>query len=213
MQTEKLYHIYNHANGAENLFRETENYRYFLKQWQKHIQPIADTLAYCLMPNHFHFLIMIREEAILKEIRQAAEASKTKTLGGFETLQGLDELGALKKQISLPFSHLFNGYTQAYNKKYNRKGSLFSPNFKKKEISSNEYISRVIAYIHLNPVHHEFTEHLGQWPFCSYSAYTEQKPTLLYLDYALEWFGGKEAFIEFHENYLTKTSDLEEGMM
>ncbi|MGK0489752.1 MAG: hypothetical protein ACJAXB_002953, partial [Candidatus Endobugula sp.] len=26
MQPEKLYHIYNHANGIENLFREVENY-------------------------------------------------------------------------------------------------------------------------------------------------------------------------------------------
>ncbi len=196
MQTEKLYHIYNHANGAENLFREAENYRYFLKQWKKHIQPIADTLAYCLMPNHFHFLIKIREQSELES-----------TFGKFETFQKLEY------HLSKQFSNFFSSYTQAYNKKYNRKGSLFSPNFKKKEISSNEYLSRVIAYIHLNPVHHGFTEHLGQWPFCSYSAYIEQKPTLLYLNYALDWFGGREELIAFHENYLTKTSDLEEGMM
>jgi len=29
----------------------------------------------------------------------------------------------------------------------------------------------------------------------------------------LDWFGGREELIAFHENYLTKTSDLEEGMM
>ena len=39
------YHIYNHANGNENLFLENDNYRYFLQQYEKHIQPVADTLA------------------------------------------------------------------------------------------------------------------------------------------------------------------------
>lgn len=195
MQPEKLYHIYNHANGAENLFREVENYRYFLRQWEKHIQPVAYSLAYCLMPNHFHFLIKIREQSELET-----------TFGKFQTFQKLEY------HLSKQFSNFFSSYTQAYNKKYGRKGSLFSPNFKKKEITSDEYISRVIAYIHLNPLHHRFTENLGQWPFCSYSAYTENKPTLLHLDYALEWFGGREALIEFHHNYLTRTSELEEGI-
>jgi putative transposase len=46
MLSEKLCHIYKNANGAENLLREAENYRYFLRQWEKYIQPIADTLAY-----------------------------------------------------------------------------------------------------------------------------------------------------------------------
>jgi hypothetical protein len=44
-------HIYNHANGNENLFRGPEDYRYFLQQHQKYISPFADTLAWCLMPN------------------------------------------------------------------------------------------------------------------------------------------------------------------
>jgi putative transposase len=203
MQPEKLYHIYNHANGAENFFREVESYGYFLRQWEKYIQPIAHSLAYCLMANHFHFLIKVKEE---KEL----------ILGGCKTLQGLNAsksckaLEALEKQISLPFSNFFNGYTQAYNKKYKRKGSLFIPNFKQKEITSEAYLSRLIAYIHLNPLHHRFTVHLGQWPLCSYSAYYRTKANFAY---ALQWFGGREELIDFHEKYLTKTSDLEEGMM
>ncbi len=83
MLPEKLYHIYNHANGAENPFREAENYRYFLKQWEKHIQPIADTLVYCLMPNHFHFLIKIRSQSELET-----------TFGKFETFQKLSYHGS-----------------------------------------------------------------------------------------------------------------------
>ncbi len=67
MEADRYYHIYNRANGNENLFRERENYRYFLKQWEKCIPDVADTLAYCLMPNHFHFLIRTKGEVELMD--------------------------------------------------------------------------------------------------------------------------------------------------
>lgn len=210
MQPEKLYHIYNHANGTENLFREVENYRYFLRQWEKHIQPIADSLAYCLMPNHFHFLVKIRDESELEAIINSKSIER-KSLGGFQTLQGFKKQEAIEKYVSLQFSHLFNGYTQAFNKKYQRKGSLFNPNFRKKEINSSAYISRVIAYIHTNPVLHGFTKNLEEWPFCSYNAYLSNKVTLLNVEYVLDWFGGKEEFIKFHQSYPEQANYLEDS--
>lgn len=59
---EKVYHIYNHANGNENLFRNPANYSYFLEKYSEYIYPIAETYAYCLMPNHFHLMIKVRSE-------------------------------------------------------------------------------------------------------------------------------------------------------
>jgi len=60
-----FYHIYNHANGSDNLFREEENYYYFMRKWNKYIHPIADTVAYCLMPNHFHLLVKVKDRKLL----------------------------------------------------------------------------------------------------------------------------------------------------
>lgn len=39
------YHIYNRANGSENLFREEANYFRFLELYEKYINPVADTFA------------------------------------------------------------------------------------------------------------------------------------------------------------------------
>ena len=61
------YHIYNHANGFENLFVKEENYLYFLKKYTAHIPSVADTLAYCLMPNHIHLMVKIKQESQLPE--------------------------------------------------------------------------------------------------------------------------------------------------
>ena len=51
------YHIYNHAIGTENLFRDQGNYEYFLQKIKKYLLYNSDLLSFCLMPNHFHLLI------------------------------------------------------------------------------------------------------------------------------------------------------------
>jgi len=49
-----LFHVFNRANNYEDLFREEKNYYYFLKLLKRHLIPISEMYAYCLMPNHFH---------------------------------------------------------------------------------------------------------------------------------------------------------------
>jgi len=125
LSPESSYHVYNRANGNEKLFRSKENYRFFLKKYQEHISPVADTFCYCLMPNHFHFLIRIKSESELKQ----ALASKNLQGLASKNLQGLklEGLRAAKLEdfISNQFSNFFNSYAKAFNKQYKRKGSLF----------------------------------------------------------------------------------------
>ena len=71
LQPGLMYHIYNRGNNKENLFKEEKNYNYFLQLWKRHIVPVADTFSYCLLPNHFHFLIETRATLSLKRIHQS----------------------------------------------------------------------------------------------------------------------------------------------
>jgi REP element-mobilizing transposase RayT len=64
----KTYHIYNHANGFENVFNERENYRFFLEKYQEYIGPIAEMYAHCLMPNHFHLVVRMRKREVIEDI-------------------------------------------------------------------------------------------------------------------------------------------------
>ena len=57
----EYYHIYNRGNNGVDLFYEERNYRYFLMLYKRYIFPVAKTYAYCLMKNHFHLLIQLRE--------------------------------------------------------------------------------------------------------------------------------------------------------
>ena len=66
-----MYHIFNRGNNKENIFKEARNYPYFLKLCKKYIAPIADIHCYCLLPNHFHFLLHTKENTTSKIITQA----------------------------------------------------------------------------------------------------------------------------------------------
>ncbi len=62
-----IYHIWNRGVNHSTIFHGDDNYRYFLKLYVHHIEPVAETYAYCLLPNHFHLLIHTRNEAGQRE--------------------------------------------------------------------------------------------------------------------------------------------------
>ena len=64
------YHIYNCGNNKEDIFIEEKNYEYFLSLLKKHILPCSDILAFCLLKNHFHVLVYLKENLESKTISQ-----------------------------------------------------------------------------------------------------------------------------------------------
>jgi len=194
LEPELFYHVYNHANGDDNLFRTDENYRFFLKLYSTYILGIAETFAYCLMPNHFHFVIRIRKEEELSKFYHIEK----KTLPALITLEGLIRLN------SLQFSHLFNAYTQAFNKLYSRRGSLFIDTFKRRKVTSEIDLLNLIHYIHNNPVHHGFTKNMDDWKFSSYSVFLSPRKTMLAKSELMKLLGGTKGFKEFHQRSVEK---------
>jgi len=189
------YHIYNHANSNEKLFREDSNYEFFLKKYHKHLSGFVDTLSYSLLPNHFHFLIKVLDEDTLLR----------NTFPKFKTLEKLLE----KSYVSKRFSNFFSSYTQSYNRVYNREGSLFRKNFRKKIVMQDDYFSKLIHYIHANPVHHGFVNNMGSWKWSSYNCFLSNAPTKINRNEILDWFGGKEQFVKFHQQPIfLKSTDM-----
>ena len=162
-EAECVYHIYNRANGFENLFKEKRNYSYFLERYVEFADPVAETYAYCLMPNHFHMMVRVRSEEEMVSNSGRETSQKFADLQGLQNLEGLSVAKAVKQK----FSNFSNAYAKAYNSMYNRKGSLFQANMKKKEVADEDYFTRLILYIHNNPVKHGFVKSPYDWPYSS----------------------------------------------
>lgn len=173
MKYEKLesgyyYHIYNQGNNRENIFFEEKNYDYFLDLYRKYIVPITESYAYCLLPNHFHFLLKINEDITEKECSQA-------------------------------FSNFFNAYAKAINKAYHRSGSLFKRKFSRIKIENEDYLKRLVLYIHTNAQRHGIIDNFVNYPHSSYHVYIAETETSISKSYILNLFEDIENFIAAHK--------------
>jgi REP-associated tyrosine transposase len=203
MEAGKFYHIYNRGNNKENLFKEEENYAYFLKQYDKYLSNVVDTYAYCLMPNHFHFLVKVKD---ITEASNTFEVFKTsKVLVSetevFETSKVLLETKAKLPPVIKGCKNFFTSYAKAINKKYDRTGSLFQYKFKRKEITSEEYLKNLIIYIHTNPINDGYIKQIEKWKHSSYLSIISDKPTKLNRKDIVELFENKLNFIHSHQDY------------
>lgn len=179
------YHIYNRGNNRENIFFEHGNYLHFLNLFDKYINLISTTFAYCLLKDHFHFLVRINRE---KELAKKFISDKRK--------------------ISLPFSNLFNSYAKSINLNYGRKSSLFQERFKRKLIVTNEELKDVIFFIHNNPVNHKLINNYEKYPYSSYKAILSEKETKISRKEVLEIFDGRGNFIEYHKNRTNRSDSF-----
>jgi len=177
-----IYHIYNRGVNGETIFKEKRNYEYFINIYVKHIQPVADTYAFCLLPNHFH---------ILGEIRDLAGLDNGADLTGLRDLSGL-------KAASQAFSNLFNAYAKAINKAYGRTGPLFERPFKRIPVTDSKYFARLLIYIHQNPQRHGLIEDYRAWPYSSYGVFTGVQATFVKRDVVREWFGDVGNLLNAH---------------
>lgn len=196
----RIYHVFNHAVGIENLFREEKNYFYFLELVQKYVLPITNIYAFNLLPNHFHFLVHIKSEDDLKEVL------KNKSM--------LVNLPDYSKLIMQQFSNCFNAYAKAFNKLYERKGALFIDYMKRSEIRSESYFQNCLHYIHYNAVRHGLCESIDDWYWSSYQAFIVEKPSKLARKAVMDVFSDKTYFIQFHQQKpILEEQEMEFGII
>ncbi len=180
LEENKFYHIYNRGNNRENLFYNHGNYEYFLRKYDEYFSEYLETYAFCLLPNHFHLLVSVKEKPL--------------------------NLPSFHERASIPineqFRRLFITYAQAINKQENRVGSLFQKPFKRKEVNNQNYLVNLVFYIHANPQIHGVINDYRMYPWSSYGKILDNKPSRLKRDTVIEWFDDKNNFIAFHNQKL-----------
>ena len=189
LEPDCFYHIYNRGVNGDKVFEEEGNQIFFMNQFSKYLKSVCDVYAYCLMPNHFHFLIKIKSNEELLNFGNGQKCSPKNS--GLHSVQNL-----ASKQLS----KLMSSYTQSYNKVYNRHGPLFESPFKRKKIDSERYLKNVIIYIHQNPS--EIKRDFKTYKFSSYPAILSTLKTNVMRAEAIELFFDLENFIFCHHNLI-----------
>ena len=166
------FHIYNHAAYNEILFPQSEDYEYFLKKLKKSIEKIpVSIIAYCLMPNHFHFFVRQESEIPIYKIFNLVSLSyvrhyniKYKRYGslysGKLNHKGLHDLKyilnlckyihcnpVIAGLVNMPEKWEFSNYREWIGK---RDGTLFARKFIKEfNIDIKDYVWNITSYLDL----------------------------------------------------------------
>jgi len=181
-----FYHVYNRSVDRKPMFKSDANYEYFLQRYDYYISDYAETYAYCLMNNHFHLLIRVRDL----------------DLTTFEKLSNLHDA------VSRQFRKLFQSYAMAFNKQQDRIGTLFQTPFKRALVDNEKYFTKLVYYIHANPQMHGFIDDFREYPWSSYGRILMPRPTKLRKQEVLGWFGGREEFVKCHAAYKVEVDDV-----
>jgi len=202
MQFQKghLYHIYNQGNNRRKLFFNRENYLFFLKKIKTYINPYADIIAWCLMPNHFHLMIEV------KDVELSVDGKSDKMTSSHL----ITKTRTLNNSIAI----MLRSYTRALNIQEKMSGSLFKAHTKAECINCHkgitpsfitqngitkinyqhpkeQYPQVCFNYIHLNPVKAKMVKNAIDWEFSSAVDYAglrngkliTKKTTYKYIDF------------------------------
>ena len=207
------YHIYSRGTNGENIFIQELNYAHFLNLYAKHVEPVTDLFAYCMLRNHFHIMVRVKSEEEILEYRKTLKVSSLNpspveqdNSPNDQTSQTGKPLGSDKlpvDYVSQKFSNFFNAYAKAINKAYERTGSLFEHPFGRVPVTTDRQFWNVIAYIHQNPQKHKFVKDFRNWKYSSYGIVLSEKRTSLKRDEVLEWFGGEREYLDLHNEWVT----------
>lgn len=155
-----IYHVYNQGNDRQNIYFNRSDYLIFLNLYKKLIFPYADTIAWCLMPNHFHFMIYTDERCLTK----------------------LKQGGIFIDPVTNGIRKLLSGYARIFNNQNQRSGSVFRQKTKAKRLSDikimpgsshtvQDYFINCFHYIHQNPFIAKLVTRLEDWEFSSFLDY------------------------------------------
>jgi putative transposase len=149
-----------------------------------------------LLGNHFHWLIRILPEEVVREkITKFEINNPSKILG---TKKSINEK-TIHEIVSHQFQKFFQSYSMAYNKQQNRVGTLFQTPFKRALVDDDKYFTNLIYYIHANAQKHGICKNFRDYQWSSYQRFLIDKLTKLRKEEVLGWFGGKDQYVKFHD--------------
>lgn len=190
----EIFHVICKSIDGKKLFLNDANRALFLRRYIDLTNGFVDTYAYTLINNHVHWLIRIKSEAEIKTLLFNI-IRPTSTQRNF-----LSGECSFHELIEQQFNRFFISYSLSFNNSQAIKGHLFNRPFKRIIIENDEHFSQLVIYIHVNAQKHGIVKDFRYFKWSSYHAIISEKESRVLRTEVLEWFGGKDRFIEIHKN-------------
>ncbi|MBE2219635.1 MAG: transposase [Ignavibacteria bacterium] len=175
LSPENIYHIYNRGNNKQKIFFSKKNYIFFLQKLRTELKPHSEIICYCLMPNHFHFMVS--------------------TYGNFNAVQFSNGFRTILSSYTKAVNQQENRTGSLFQQNSKAKCLTAIP-----ENKQNNYGLVCFNYIHQNPENAGLVRSLEDWEFSSFRDYAGlRNGTLCRKEIAYELIGipiDKEEFIK-----------------
>jgi putative transposase len=187
----QYYHVYNRGSEKRTIFYDDRDYGYVLEKiiFYRDIINIK-CLAYCLLPNHYHFILKGPSTPGVVDPRGRYKLNVNQFKGS-----------AIAKFMGL----LANSHTKYFNCKYDHSGRLFQGPFQYKLITDDNYLRNLVYYINLNPLKHRIVKNIEDWLYTSHYDYFDKKKDRLVDDeFLVDFDDYKEDLISYIEDVRDK---------
>ncbi|MGB6222841.1 transposase [Haloferula sp.] len=185
------FHCVSRIVGREFLLGDAEK-QHFLKLMRLYERLCGlRVISYCLMSNHFHLLVEVPKRpspehlpddaALVTRVRETLgdkaanelewELGHLKSIGNTNGCEALRERWFARMWDISPFMKtLKQRFTQWFNGRHKRKGTLWEDRFRSVLVQGECHALRAIAaYIDLNPVRAELCDDPADYRWCSYA--------------------------------------------
>ena len=188
------YHVMSRTCGGTIQFDDTEREAFQKLLWKMSNFLGVKVLTYCVMRNHFHILAEVpNQELWLKRFEASAgEEALIKHLATFYSRTFMHELRSNLKEIrrlgnepqaqeilaafkrrfcdlSIWGKEIKERFGRWYNKRHERKGTLWMERFKSVLVEDGEALKTMAAYIDLNPVRAKLVDDPKDYRWCGYA--------------------------------------------
>lgn len=185
---EEYYHICNRGTQGTNIFADRYDVERFLQSIDEFnsVEPVGSIFENSFRPEK-------PAKKLVNLIAYCLNPNHFHLL-----LEQVSENGIMK------YLQRLGGYSWYFNKKYQRKGTLFQGRFQARHITSNDYLLHVSAYVNLNNRVHQLGGPAAKLVRSSWDEYAKNKNGLCKKDIILSQFSSSKEY----ENYALETLEL-----
>ncbi len=177
------------------MFFTDEHYEFFLWKMRAHLLPFGELVAWCLMPNHFHWLFYVQQVALERKHYRAwvdeTELLRRRKKFGEAAMPVEPDKRPAREDSTITLNEsigiLQKAHTRAINKEKGWTGSLFRGDCKARDgwmdefitlrkmdgrlnyrfVPGTDYSYTCFCYIHENPEEAGLVKAAVDWPYSS----------------------------------------------